>query len=296
MIEESINCIDCGDFAAKVSKTFSQNWKWSHLISQACNTEQKERFLRPFVADHRFLLGKGITAASLGRLLKARGVGHIIYCGWALNWCLWFSPCGMCDMDRKGYMCSAVRGGCVAIENRDSAAGERNLEYAYWKTSTMFGYIFGGAIAGGVSKYLPLLIPGILAQTVAAYDIFEAPYLFDDEKHFSKVIRSPIRIDLSDRLIKAAGIRTPALGFYAQENPQVADYFIESHPVVMRLLKIVVDSAKPMPVGGGKFIQPTGKAFKMPMCTVGHWKNGVMDEESLFWDNATYMRQIGLSQ
>ena len=53
---------------------------------------------------------------------------------------------------------------------------------------------------------------------------------------------------------------------------------------------------KPMPIGNGKFIQPTGKAFKMPMCTVGHWKNGVMDEESLFWDNATYMRQIGLSK
>jgi hypothetical protein len=53
---------------------------------------------------------------------------------------------------------------------------------------------------------------------------------------------------------------------------------------------------KPMPIGNGKFIQPTGKAFKMPMCTVGHWKNGVMVEESLFWDNATYMRQIGLSK
>ena len=48
-----------GDSA--ISKTFSQNWKWSHLISAACNAEQKERFLRPFVADHRFLLGKGIT-------------------------------------------------------------------------------------------------------------------------------------------------------------------------------------------------------------------------------------------
>jgi len=48
-----------GDSA--ISKTFSQNWKWSHLIAQACNDEQKERFLRPFVADHRFLLGKGIT-------------------------------------------------------------------------------------------------------------------------------------------------------------------------------------------------------------------------------------------
>lgn len=53
-----------GDSA--ISKTFSQNWKWSHLISAACNTEQKERFLRPFVADHRFLLGKGITEPTAG--------------------------------------------------------------------------------------------------------------------------------------------------------------------------------------------------------------------------------------
>jgi hypothetical protein len=30
------------------------------------------------------------------------------------------------------------------------------------------------------------------------------------------------------------------------------------------------------------------------MCTVGHWKDGVMDEEWLFWDNATYSRQLGL--
>ena len=50
---------------------------------------------------------------------------------------------------------------------------------------------------------------------------------------------------------------------------------------------------KPMPIGNGKFLKPTGKAFKMPMCTVGHWKDGVMFEESLFWDNYTYMKQIG---
>ena len=31
------------------------------------------------------------------------------------------------------------------------------------------------------------------------------------------------------------------------------------------------------------------------MCTVGHWKGGVMDEEYLFWDNQTYMKQIGLA-
>lgn len=53
---------------------------------------------------------------------------------------------------------------------------------------------------------------------------------------------------------------------------------------------------KPMPIGAGKFIQPTGKAFKLMMCTVGHWVNGVMDEEYLFWDNQGFMKQIGLAQ
>jgi hypothetical protein len=51
---------------------------------------------------------------------------------------------------------------------------------------------------------------------------------------------------------------------------------------------------KPMPIGNGKFIQPTGKAFKLPMATVGIWDNGVMKEEHLFWDNQTYAKQIGL--
>ncbi len=49
---------------------------------------------------------------------------------------------------------------------------------------------------------------------------------------------------------------------------------------------------KPMPLGGGKFIQPTGKKFRIPMATIGIWKNGTMSEEYLFWDNKTYMDQI----
>ena len=53
---------------------------------------------------------------------------------------------------------------------------------------------------------------------------------------------------------------------------------------------------KPMPVADGKSIAPTGKSFKLIMCTVGHWKNGVMEEEYLFWDNASYMRQLGIGQ
>lgn len=53
---------------------------------------------------------------------------------------------------------------------------------------------------------------------------------------------------------------------------------------------------KPMPIGGGKFIEPTGKSFTLPMCTVGIWKDGVMTEEYLFWDNQTYMNQLGLGK
>lgn len=53
---------------------------------------------------------------------------------------------------------------------------------------------------------------------------------------------------------------------------------------------------QPMPIGDGKFIQPTGKSFSIPMCTVGVWKNGVMVEEYLFWDNQTYMNQLGLGK
>lgn len=49
-----------------ISKAFSQNWKWSHLISAACTEEQKERFLKPFVADDSFVLGKGITEPGAG--------------------------------------------------------------------------------------------------------------------------------------------------------------------------------------------------------------------------------------
>ena len=54
--------------------------------------------------------------------------------------------------------------------------------------------------------------------------------------------------------------------------------------------------SKPMPIGGGKTIPPTGKKFKLSMSTIGHWKDGKMIEEYLFWDNQSFMKQIGLAQ
>lgn len=54
---------------------------------------------------------------------------------------------------------------------------------------------------------------------------------------------------------------------------------------------------KPMVLADGKTFQPTGKSYRIPMATIGHWnKQGVMFEEFLFWDNAALMTQIGLGQ
>ncbi|MGE6332172.1 ester cyclase [Stenotrophomonas sp. NPDC077659] len=52
---------------------------------------------------------------------------------------------------------------------------------------------------------------------------------------------------------------------------------------------------KPMVLADGTTLQPTGKAYKLPMATLGHWnKDGQMSEEFLYWDNAALMKQIGV--
>lgn len=80
------------------------------------------------------------------------------------------------------------------------------------------------------------------------------------------------------------------------------DTRIETHPVRIGqgewtgVVGVIEGTfSQPMPIGEGKFIQPTGKSYKLTMATVGHWTDaGVMDEEYLFWDNNTFYKQIGL--
>jgi ketosteroid isomerase-like protein len=49
-----------------------------------------------------------------------------------------------------------------------------------------------------------------------------------------------------------------------------------------------------MPAPDGRTIAPTGKAFTLPMCTVGRWRDGKMAEEWLYWDNQAFLKQLGL--
>lgn len=81
-------------------------------------------------------------AHQLAALCRAHGVNHLIYMGYAINWCLLMSPGGMLDMSRRGVMCSAVRQATTAVENRESAREEWGKELGLWRVALAFGFVF----------------------------------------------------------------------------------------------------------------------------------------------------------
>ena len=57
-----------GELAAgdsPITKTFSQTWKWSHSMER-CNPDQKQRYLKAFVADDTYLLAFASTEPTAG--------------------------------------------------------------------------------------------------------------------------------------------------------------------------------------------------------------------------------------
>lgn len=75
-------------------------------------------------------------------LCQAQGINHLIYAGFAINWCLMFSPGGMVDMSRRGFLCSAFRQAVTAVENKASARDELGKEMALWRIAVAFGFVF----------------------------------------------------------------------------------------------------------------------------------------------------------
>lgn len=97
-----------------------------------------------FPAEARPVDGEPI-AENAHQLLAAcrhEGVNHLIYAGFAINWCLLMSPGGMLDMSRVGVMCSAFRDAVTAVENRESARRELCKELALWRVALAFGFVF----------------------------------------------------------------------------------------------------------------------------------------------------------
>jgi hypothetical protein len=52
---------------------------------------------------------------------------------------------------------------------------------------------------------------------------------------------------------------------------------------------------KPITLPDGKVLKPTGKKVRLKIATIARWENGQIAEEYLFWDNADWNRQIGMS-
>lgn len=75
-------------------------------------------------------------------LCKADKVNHLIYVGFAINWCLLLSPGGMHDMSPRGLMCSTIRQATTAVENGLTARLEIAKDVALWRVALAFGFVF----------------------------------------------------------------------------------------------------------------------------------------------------------
>jgi len=82
-------------------------------------------------------------AHQLAALCRAHGINHLVYVGFAINWCLLMAPGGMVDMKRYGVLCSTIREAVTAVENRETARAEREKDQALWRVALEFGFVFG---------------------------------------------------------------------------------------------------------------------------------------------------------
>lgn len=78
------------------------------------------------------------TAQLLALCLDGK-INHLVYVGFAINFCLAFSPGGMVDMGRHGLICSTIRQAVTAVERRETARGELAKEQALWQVPLLFG-------------------------------------------------------------------------------------------------------------------------------------------------------------
>lgn len=83
------------------------------------------------------------NAHQLNAICREHGVSHLVYVGFAINWCILMSPGGMMEMSRLGYLCSTIRECTTAVENKETARRELCKQLALWRVSLAFGLVFG---------------------------------------------------------------------------------------------------------------------------------------------------------
>jgi hypothetical protein len=86
--------------------------------------------------------GVAESSEQLFALCRSDGINHLIYAGFAIDWCLLLSPGGMAAMQRHGLLCSALRQAVTAVENKETARDELAREIGLWRVAVAFGFVF----------------------------------------------------------------------------------------------------------------------------------------------------------
>lgn len=128
-----------------------------HIFPGRHNQEDfKKGFARlDFSPQARPVDAEGIAenARQLLALCREHRINHLVYLGFAINWCMLLSPGGMADMSRHGLMCSVLRQATTAVENKESAPQELAKELALWRVSVGFGFVFDvDDFIGGIKR------------------------------------------------------------------------------------------------------------------------------------------------
>jgi hypothetical protein len=138
---ENPSRIDSDDITSNLRR-----FKAEHSFVGADNQEDVKRGFEAvdFMPSAIPLESEGVAenAHQLAALCRESNINHLVYAGFAINWCLLLSPGGMADMTKHGIMCSAIRQAVTAVENKETARDEICKEIALWRVALAFGFVF----------------------------------------------------------------------------------------------------------------------------------------------------------
>jgi nicotinamidase-related amidase len=80
------------------------------------------------------------TGTQLHELLAERGILHLVYAGFATNWCVLYRDYGMLEMSRRGYNLILLRDATTGVEFHDSVASLAATEMSIREIETKQGW------------------------------------------------------------------------------------------------------------------------------------------------------------
>jgi len=97
-----------------------------------------------FMPEARPAGAEGIAEdeSQLFALCRHFGINHLIYIGFAIDWCLLLSSGGMKEMKERGLICSTIRQAVTAVENRETGRNQICKGIGLWRVALLFGFVY----------------------------------------------------------------------------------------------------------------------------------------------------------